>query len=37
MMRFQLAATLQNGFSDSDANGSGMAVASGVVSCVCFE
>jgi hypothetical protein len=37
MMRFQLAPTLQNGFSDSDANESGMTVASGVFSCACFE
>ena len=37
MMRFQLAPMLQNGFSDSDANRSGIAVASGVFSCPCFE
>ena len=37
MMRFQLAPMLQNGFSDSEANDSGNAVASGVASCVCFE
>ncbi len=36
-MRFQLPATLQNGFSPSAPYSSGMAVCSVSEKCVCFE